>query len=232
VTDQRLAAPILGDVGEQPMLDPVLLAGPGRQMRHGHGQACLVGEALQFALPQPDPRAVASATIGGDDQPLGLGVAGLAKPVPPAPDALDREGGRIGLDPDTDPALVGSEVGKTIVDTVWPNGLAGFTCAPTGMTLPGLSQLRGRTLRIRTSPRRRPDPRRMEPRLLWPQGRDNSGRESGAWAAILVWSSEMGQAWPYQQRQSKSSCLSRRSDCRLSRPSARKPPSTEPIERY
>src|SRR5204863_2624930 len=35
---------------------------------------------------------------------------GLAKPVPPAPDALDRKGGRIGIDPDTDPALVGSEV--------------------------------------------------------------------------------------------------------------------------
>src|SRR5689334_1889919 len=25
--------------------------------------------------------------------------------------------------------------GKTIVDMVWPKGLAGFTCAPTGMTL-------------------------------------------------------------------------------------------------
>src|SRR5215210_4339488 len=44
-------------------------------------------------------RAVAAAAIGGDDQPLSLGVACLAEPVPPAPDALDREGGRVGIDP-------------------------------------------------------------------------------------------------------------------------------------
>src|SRR3954468_9168557 len=34
-----------------------------------------VGEALQLALPQPDPHAVAAAAVGGDQQPCGGGVA-------------------------------------------------------------------------------------------------------------------------------------------------------------
>src|SRR3954469_6627167 len=94
MADQRLAAPGPGDVGEEPVFDPVPFAGPGRQVRHGDGQAGLVGKALQLALPQPHAGAVAAAAVGGDDQPLGLGVARLAEFAPPAPDALDREGRR------------------------------------------------------------------------------------------------------------------------------------------
>src|SRR5690349_7470115 len=110
MADQRLAAPVPGDVGEEPVFDPVPFAGPGRQVRHGDGQAGLVGKALQLALPQPHAGAVAAAAVGGDDQPLGLGVARLAEFAPPAPDALDREGRRVGIQADADPAGVGGEV--------------------------------------------------------------------------------------------------------------------------
>jgi hypothetical protein len=51
VAYQRLATPVHGDEGEQPMLDPVPLAGAGWQMSDRDPQPCLVGDALEFALP-------------------------------------------------------------------------------------------------------------------------------------------------------------------------------------
>jgi len=36
----------------------------------GDGQAGLVGELLQFDLPQPDAGTVAAAAVGGDEQAL------------------------------------------------------------------------------------------------------------------------------------------------------------------
>src|SRR4051812_50168378 len=44
-----------------------------RQVGHRDRQPGLVGEALQLALPQPDPYAVAAAAVGGDQQPCGGG---------------------------------------------------------------------------------------------------------------------------------------------------------------
>ena len=79
-------------------------------MGHGDGQAGLVGEALQLALPQPQAHAVAAAAIGGDDQALGFRVARPAELVPPTPDALDREGRRVGIHADADPTRIGGEV--------------------------------------------------------------------------------------------------------------------------
>ena len=63
MADERLAAPVLGDVGEQSVLDAVPLAGAGRQMDDRHGEARLVGEALQLAFPQMNAGAVAAAAI-------------------------------------------------------------------------------------------------------------------------------------------------------------------------
>jgi hypothetical protein len=51
MADQRLATPVHGDEGEQPVFDLVPLAGAGRQVRHGDLQTDLVGEALEFAFP-------------------------------------------------------------------------------------------------------------------------------------------------------------------------------------
>ena len=49
--EQRLAAPVLGDEGEQAVLDAVPFAGAGRVMGDGDGQPGSVGELLQFDLP-------------------------------------------------------------------------------------------------------------------------------------------------------------------------------------
>jgi hypothetical protein len=46
-----LAAPVLGDEGEQAVLDAVPLAGTGRQMANGDGDPEFIGQGLQFALP-------------------------------------------------------------------------------------------------------------------------------------------------------------------------------------
>src|ERR1700733_7298476 len=51
VADQRLAAPVHGDEGEQAMFDLVPLAGTRRQVGHGHFQAGLVGKALELTFP-------------------------------------------------------------------------------------------------------------------------------------------------------------------------------------
>ena len=75
MADQRLAAPVLGDEGEQAVLDAVPFAGAGRQMADGDRHPEFVGQHLQFALPQPHARAVAAAAIGGDQQPRGGGIA-------------------------------------------------------------------------------------------------------------------------------------------------------------
>ena len=110
VADQRLAAPVLRDVGKETVLDPVPLAGARRQMSDRDGKTALVGEPLQLELPQTDAGAIAAATVGGDGEARGVGVARLAEPLPPAADAFDRERAGVGIDPDIDPALIGGHV--------------------------------------------------------------------------------------------------------------------------
>src|SRR6185437_2088162 len=51
VTDQRLTAPILGDKGEEAVLDAVPFAGPGRMVGNRYGQISFIGETLQFVFP-------------------------------------------------------------------------------------------------------------------------------------------------------------------------------------
>ena len=52
IARQRLTAPVLGDGGEQPMLDLVPFAGARREMAHRDRQAGLIGPALEFPFPQ------------------------------------------------------------------------------------------------------------------------------------------------------------------------------------
>ena len=81
-----------------------------RQMRDCDGQPGLVGERLQLGFPEPHPRPVAAAAVGGDQQPARLAVTGLAEFLPPAPDALHGEGCRVAGDPEINPARVGGDV--------------------------------------------------------------------------------------------------------------------------
>ena len=50
---ERAAAPVLRDVAEQPVLDPIPLRGARRVVMDVDREAGLVGEVLQFELPEP-----------------------------------------------------------------------------------------------------------------------------------------------------------------------------------
>src|SRR5215472_2642645 len=73
-------------------------------------EAELVGQLLQFAFPQPDPRAVAAATIGGDEQPGRVGVTRPPEVEPPLADAVYCEGGRVMVDADTHPPGIRGQI--------------------------------------------------------------------------------------------------------------------------
>src|SRR5229473_3434205 len=70
----------------------------------------LVGQLLNFAFPQPHPRAVAAASVGGDQQPGRVGIACPTDGLPPLADAIDGKSGRVMVNADTHPARIGSEV--------------------------------------------------------------------------------------------------------------------------
>src|SRR5215472_2919915 len=91
---QRPSPPVHADVREEPVLDLVPLAGAGRQGADRDGQAGLPGEAPELVLPSPDPVAIAPATVGADQELIGIGVGHHPIPTPPASQALDREGRR------------------------------------------------------------------------------------------------------------------------------------------
>ena len=55
------------------MLDPVPFAGAGRQVADDDRQVGVFSQFLQFQLPQPHSRAVAAATVRGNQQAVALG---------------------------------------------------------------------------------------------------------------------------------------------------------------
>src|SRR5438093_2713716 len=61
VTDQRLPAPVLGDVAEHAMLDLVPLAGAGREVADGDPQPRLRGHLMQPGFPESGAVAVTHA---------------------------------------------------------------------------------------------------------------------------------------------------------------------------
>src|SRR5437868_758086 len=110
ITDEWLGTPVLADETEEAVLDFVPLAGAGRQVADHDVDAELVGQLLQFAFPQPHPRAVAAAAIGGDEQTARLGITRPTDGKPPLADGVHRESGRVMVDADTDPPRIGGKV--------------------------------------------------------------------------------------------------------------------------
>src|SRR6266850_4648532 len=110
IADEWLGAPVLADEGEEPVLYFVPFAGTGRQMADHDVETEFVGELLEFTFPQPDPRAVAAATVGDDEQAGCLGIARPTDGEPPLADAVDRKGGRVMVDADTHPPGIGGEI--------------------------------------------------------------------------------------------------------------------------
>ena len=104
------ATPVLGDVTEQAVLDLVPLGGPGWVMANGDGEPGLVGEFLEFQLPQAHAHAVGATTIGRNHQALGIGIALATHRLEPTPDCVDRELGGIVIDADVHPAGIVGEI--------------------------------------------------------------------------------------------------------------------------
>lgn len=71
---------------------------------------------LQLDLPQSGPAPVGATAFGGDERLPGPGVPLPFQALPPAPDPLDREGRRIPVDPDIDPAGMVDHVTNPIGD--------------------------------------------------------------------------------------------------------------------
>ena len=85
-------------------------------MAHGDIQPGLGRQSGQLDLPRPEPVAVRSPGVGGDQQPVGLGEAVTAHLVPPPADGLDGELGGIGRVADVDPSLVVGHVVDPVGD--------------------------------------------------------------------------------------------------------------------
>src|SRR6266478_6717831 len=83
---------------------------PGGRWQTMMSRPELVGQLLEFALPQPHPRAVAAASVGGDQQPGGVGIACPTDGLPPLADATHGKGRRVMVNADTHPTRIGSEV--------------------------------------------------------------------------------------------------------------------------
>ena len=62
-TDQGLAAPIHGDIGEQTMLDAVPFAGAGRIVADRNGPSGAIGNALQLPFPPPQHRTMSGSAV-------------------------------------------------------------------------------------------------------------------------------------------------------------------------
>jgi hypothetical protein len=84
----------------------VPFAGARWQVMHDEVDAQFIGKALEFAFPQPHPRAMAAAAIRSDGQPLGARIANPADIMPPTADCLHRERRGIAAHANTDPAGV------------------------------------------------------------------------------------------------------------------------------
>src|SRR6201984_1389069 len=110
IADEWLSAPVLTDEGEEAVLDLVPLAGAGRQGAGWDVEVELVGQFLEFAFPQPHPRAVAAPAIGGDQQSGCLGIARATDGEPPLADAIDGERGRVMVNADTHPSGIRGQV--------------------------------------------------------------------------------------------------------------------------
>src|SRR6266496_3145522 len=134
VAGQRPAAPVHGDLGEQTVLNPVPFRGSRREVAHADLQAEFFREPGQLHLPQPQPAAVGTASIGGDQQPGGVRVDGLADLLPPAADRLHRERPGIGVGADVHPAGGGRHVIDPVGDGPAQLALDVMHSPPLGLT--------------------------------------------------------------------------------------------------
>src|SRR5712692_2359666 len=98
------------------MLDLVPLTGSRREMADRNDKSRLLGQLLQFPLPESETRTVAPPTIGGDEERAGARVMLAPKFTPPSPDRGHGEGGGVVVHTHADPAQVAAEVVDAVGD--------------------------------------------------------------------------------------------------------------------
>src|SRR5438034_4089012 len=91
---------------KHPMLDLLPLPGPRRKVPDVDRATDLIGELLEFHLPQPIATGIAPPAIGRDEERVGLRIRPLAPMPPPASDGCDRTWGGVMSDPHTAPAAM------------------------------------------------------------------------------------------------------------------------------
>src|SRR6516164_2551655 len=91
---------------KHPMFDLIPLPGPRRKVPDVDRDPELIGELLEFDLPQPIATGIAPPAIGRDEDRVGLRIRPLAHMPPPASDGCHRKLGGVVIDPHTDPAPI------------------------------------------------------------------------------------------------------------------------------
>src|SRR5450759_2819555 len=113
-----LAAPVLADKGEEPMLDLVPFAGARRKVAHRDLETGFVGELLYLHFPQTESCSVTTTRVRRNQQLTGFGISFPTHPAPPTADALDREGCRIMINANAHPAFVAGLVVERHKDSI------------------------------------------------------------------------------------------------------------------
>jgi len=117
VAVKRLGGPVLGDFGEQAVLDGIPFGSAGGVVSNGHCEPKAVAElALQFDLPGSGTATVAAAGIGKDEQLSAASIAINPVALPPTGDGVGGEGCRVMRDAYEDRAAVGEQVIDTVGD--------------------------------------------------------------------------------------------------------------------
>src|SRR6266853_5757216 len=109
-TSQRPPAPVFRNLTKQAMLNFIPLARPRREMADRNRQSQLICQALKNDLPQAHAVTTTAASIGCDEQALGVRIDRGAHLLPPAEDCDPRKFGGIVIDPHADPTLVAGQV--------------------------------------------------------------------------------------------------------------------------
>jgi len=104
---QWLGSPVLGDLGEQTMLDGIPFGGAGGIVSDGHGEAEGIAQlSLDFGLPGPGTATVAAARVRQNQQLANTAPAARTFAFPPGGNGMGGEGRRVMRDADADGAAV------------------------------------------------------------------------------------------------------------------------------
>src|SRR5260370_2982656 len=168
---QWLGSPVLGDIGEETMLDGSPLRSAGRVMSDRNGNTeCVAQLSLDFGLPGPGSATVAAARVRQNQKLGNTAPATRTFAFPPGGDGMGGEGRRIVRDADADRAAVVRLVINAVGDAhtagigaevviVHPNGRAipfgsGVLEVADQFTFLAIDADDGKTLPLETRPQR------------------------------------------------------------------------------